>query len=84
MCLFFGMIKEVKGLDILLHSFKAVVKENPDSQFTAMPQSITPLGMELNPITEHIDEPYSEKVQKMLIRKGVSFKKVEKKVEKDI
>ena len=60
------------------------VKENPDSQFTAMPQSITPLGMELNPITEHIEEPYSEKVQKMLIRKGVSFKKDEKKVEKDI
>ena len=60
------------------------VKENPDSQFTAMPQSITPLGMELNPITEHIEEPYSEKVQKMLIRKGVSFKKEEKKVEKDI
>ena len=60
------------------------VKENPDSQFTAMPQSITPLGMELNPITEHIDEPYSEKVQKMLIRKGVSFKKDERKVEKDI
>ncbi len=32
-------------------------KENPDSQFTAMPQTITPLGLELNPITEPIEEP---------------------------
>ena len=32
-------------------------KENPDSQFTAMPQTITPLGMELNPTTEPIEEP---------------------------
>ena len=31
--------------------------ENPDSQFTAMPQSITPAGIELNPITEPIEEP---------------------------
>ena len=30
---------------------------NPDSQFTAMPQSITPTGMELNPSTEPIEEP---------------------------
>ena len=28
--LFFGMIKEVKGLDILLHALSDVVKENPD------------------------------------------------------
>ena len=40
-----------------------------------MPQTITPLGLELNPSTEHIEEPYSEKVKKMLERKGVSFKK---------
>ena len=33
------------------------VVENPDSQFTAMPQSITPAGIELNPITEPIEEP---------------------------
>ena len=32
-------------------------EDNPDSQFTAMPQSITPTGMELNPTTEPIDEP---------------------------
>ena len=32
-------------------------KDNPDSQFIAMPQSITPIGMGLNPITEPIEEP---------------------------
>ena len=31
--------------------------ENPDSQFVAMPQSITPAGIELNPTTEPIDDP---------------------------
>ena len=31
--------------------------ENPDSQFIAMPQSITPAGIELSPTTEPIDEP---------------------------
>ena len=50
-------------------------KENPDSQFVPVPQTITPVGMELNPTTEHIEEPYTEKVQQMLERKGVSFKK---------
>ena len=33
------------------------VIENPDSQFVAMPQSITPAGIELNPSTEPIEEP---------------------------
>ena len=32
-------------------------EDNPDSQFTAMPQTITPTGMELNPSTEPIEEP---------------------------
>ena len=32
-------------------------EDNPDSQFTAMPQTITPAGMELNPSTENIEEP---------------------------
>jgi MFS family permease len=36
------------------------VVENPDSQFVAMPQSITPAGIELNPTTEPIDEPLKE------------------------
>ena len=31
--------------------------DNPDSQFTPMPQTITPIGMELNPSTEPIEEP---------------------------
>ena len=34
--------------------------ENPDSQFVAMPQTITPAGIELNPITEPIEEPVKE------------------------
>ena len=50
-------------------------EENPDSQFVPMPQTITPVGMELNPSTEHIDEPYPEKVEKMLKRKGIVIKK---------
>ena len=50
-------------------------KENPDSQFVPLPQTITPVGMELNPTTEHIEEPYTDKVKKMLERKGVNFKK---------
>ena len=49
--------------------------ENPDSQFVAMPQTITPAGIELNPTTEHIEEPYSEKVREILDRKGVKYKK---------
>ncbi len=32
-------------------------EDNPDSQFAAMPQTITPIGMELNPSTEPIEEP---------------------------
>ena len=34
--------------------------ENPDSQFVAMPQTITPAGIELNPSTEPIEEPVKE------------------------
>ena len=33
--------------------------DNPDSQFVAMPQTITPAGIELNPQTEPIQEPSS-------------------------
>jgi len=33
------------------------VNENPDSQFVAMPSTITPVGIELSPSTEDIDEP---------------------------
>ena len=31
--------------------------DNPDSQFAPMPQTITPIGLELNPSTEPIEEP---------------------------
>ena len=34
--------------------------DNPDSQFVAMPQTITPAGIELNPSTEPIEEPIKE------------------------
>ena len=34
--------------------------DNPDSQFVAMPSTITPAGIELNPITEPIEEPKKE------------------------
>jgi MFS family permease len=45
-----------------IHRMKIrATEDNPDSQFTAMPQSITPIGMELNPSTEPIEEP--EKVE---------------------
>ena len=33
------------------------VVENPDSQFTPLPTTITPIGLELNPATEPIEEP---------------------------
>ncbi len=56
--------------------------ENPDSQFVAMPQTITPAGIELNPNTEHIEEPYSDKVKEILERKGVEYKKRDKNTEK--
>ena len=38
--------------------------------------------MELNPTTEHIEEPYTDKVKKMLERKGVNFKKEVESTEK--
>ena len=33
------------------------VIENPDSQFTPLPTTITPIGLELNPAAEPIEEP---------------------------
>ena len=38
--------------------------DNPDSQFVAMPQTITPAGIELNPTTEPIEEPEKVSEQK--------------------
>ena len=39
------------------------VIENPDSQFVAMPQSITPAGIELNPSTEPIEDPTRQTIE---------------------
>ena len=39
------------------------VIENPDSQFVAMPQSITPAGIELNPSTEPIEDPVKQTIE---------------------
>ena len=52
--LFFHILIGVYG--VYRSKIRPVV-ENPDSQFVAMPQSITPAGIELNPITEPIEEP---------------------------
>ena len=45
------------GLYGIYRSRVRPVVENPDSQFVAMPQSITPAGIELNPTTEPIEDP---------------------------
>ena len=45
------------GIYGLYRSKVRPVVENPDSQFVAMHQSITPAGIELNPATEPIDDP---------------------------
>ncbi len=37
-------------------------RDNPDSQFVAMPQTITPAGIELNPSTEPIEEPTKDEI----------------------
>ena len=37
--------------------------ENPDSQFVAMPQTITPAGIELNPTTDPIEEPIKDEIK---------------------
>ncbi|MDA9663262.1 MFS transporter [Candidatus Pelagibacter sp.] len=36
--------------------------DNPDSQFVAMPSTITPAGIELNPTTEPIEEPIKNEI----------------------
>jgi|TARA_B100001094_G_scaffold153072_1_gene148117 MFS family permease len=52
--LFFHVLIGIYGI---YRSRVRPVVENPDSQFVAMPQSITPAGIELNPTTEPIEEP---------------------------
>mgnify|MGYP001363277621 FL=1 len=55
--LFFHLLIGIYGL---YRSRVRPVVENPDSQFVAMPQSITPAGIELNPSTEPIEEPIKQ------------------------
>ena len=38
------------------------VIENPDSQFTPLPTTITPIGLELNPTTEPLNEINKENI----------------------
>ena len=70
LCSVFMDIVGANGFFIFLFFFHAIIGffgiyrmkvrqtvDNPDSQFVAMPQTITPTGIELNPITEPIDEP---------------------------
>ncbi|MDC3135452.1 hypothetical protein OA433_00120 [Candidatus Pelagibacter sp.] len=65
-----GFIMMAYGFFIFLFFFHSVIGffgiyrmkvrqtvDNPDSQFVAMPQTITPAGIELNPQTLPIEEP---------------------------
>ena len=52
--IFFHML--IGAFGIYRNSIREVV-DNPDSQFVAMPSSITPVGIELSPTVEPIDEP---------------------------
>ena len=70
LCSIFMNIVGSNGFFVFLFFFHAVIGsfglyrmrvrqtvDNPDSQFVAMPSTITPAGIELNPTTEPIDEP---------------------------
>ena len=70
LCSIFMDIVGSNGFFVFLFFFHAVIGvfgiyrmkvrqtvDNPDSQFVAMPQTITPAGIELNPQTEPIQEP---------------------------
>jgi len=75
--IFLIIFHSVIGIFAIYRMRVRVTEENPDSQFTPLPQTITPAGIELNPTTEHIEEPYSDKVKEILERKGVKYKKDE-------
>jgi MFS family permease len=75
LCSIFMNIVGSNGFFIFLFVFHAIIGlfglyrmrvresvDNPDSQFVAMPQTITPAGIELNPTTEPIEEPKSVKI----------------------
>ena len=48
-------------------------KDNPDSQFTPLPQTITPLGLELNPSSEPISDPIGD-IEKKIRIMTIKFK----------
>jgi hypothetical protein len=52
--IFFHML--IGAFGIYRNTIREVV-DNPDSQFVAMPSSITPVGIELSPTVEPIEEP---------------------------
>ncbi len=73
LCSIFMDIVGANGFFIFLFIFHSIIGvfgiyrmkvrqtvDNPDSQFVAMPQTITPAGIELNPTTEPIEEPIKE------------------------
>jgi MFS family permease len=75
LCSVFMNIVGSNGFFIFLFFFHAIIGlfglyrmrvrasvDNPDSQFVAMPQTITPAGIELNPTTEPIDEPKKNEI----------------------
>jgi MFS family permease len=73
LCSIFMDIVGSNGFFVFLFFFHAIIGvfgiyrmkvretvDNPDSQFVAMPSTITPAGIELNPTTEPIAEPIVE------------------------
>tara|TARA_Y100000591_G_C21751253_1_gene654868 strand:- start:359 stop:1219 length:861 start_codon:yes stop_codon:yes gene_type:complete len=73
LCSIFMDIVGANGFFIFLFIFHSIIGifgiyrmkvrqtvDNPDSQFVAMPQTITPAGIELNPTTEPIEESIKE------------------------
>ena len=68
--LFFHMLIGFYG--IYRSKIRPVV-ENPDSQFVAMPQSITPAGIELNPTTVPIDESIKNSTQNTIEQENKTY-----------
>ena len=58
--IFLIIFHSVIGIFAIYRMKVRVTEDNPDSQFIPLPQTITPLGMELNPTTEPIEEPIKE------------------------
>ena len=61
--LYFNNLHSIIGVFAVHRMRIRDTKDNPDSLFAAMPQTITPTGMELNPSTEPIEEPKKEEIK---------------------